>query len=147
MRALVQRVTEASVTVEGVVIGQIGLGLLIFLGVKDGDTERESLHLATKVVHLRVFSDAQGKMNLNVGEIGGSLLIVSQFTLYGNTSKGNRPSYSEAARPETAKRLYEVFIDACKKFGIEVSAGIFQAHMDVHLINSGPVTLMCTSER
>ena len=146
MRALVQRVTEASVTVEGVVTGQIGMGLVIFLGVKQGDTERESLRLAKKVVHLRVFNDAQGKMNLSVGEIGGCLLIVSQFTLYGDTSKGNRPSYSEAARPETAKCLYEVFIDACKKFGVAVSAGVFQAQMDVRLINSGPVTLMCTSE-
>jgi D-tyrosyl-tRNA(Tyr) deacylase len=146
MRALLQRVSHASVTVEGTIAGQIGKGLLVFLGVRQDDTEREVIQLAKKVVMLRVFGDAEGKMNLSLREVGGGLLVISQFTLYGDTSRGNRPSYSAAARPEVAQPLYESFVRACRDYGLPVNTGVFQAHMDVQLINDGPVTLMCTSE-
>jgi D-tyrosyl-tRNA(Tyr) deacylase len=131
---------------DGLVTGQIGRGLLVFLGVGEGDTESQALQLARKIVFLRIFNDADGKMNLSLPDAGGEMLIVSQFTLYGDTSKGNRPSYSGAARPEKARRLYEFFIAACRDFAVPVSTGKFQAHMDVSLVNEGPVTLMCTSE-
>lgn len=147
MKALVQRVSEASVTVEDTIYGQIGKGLLVLLGICATDTEEEAVHLARKVTQLRIFPDAAGKMNLSVREIGGELLIVSQFTLYGDTSRGNRPSYSRAARPEIARSLYEFFVQSCRQNGLQVSTGLFQAHMQVRLINDGPVTLMCTSEQ
>jgi D-aminoacyl-tRNA deacylase len=147
MKALVQRVSEASVTVGGAITGRIGRGLLVFLGVKNGDTEREAIQLAKKVVRLRIFGDDEGRMNLSLHEVGGGLLVISQFTLYGDTSRGNRPSYSDAARPEAAQPLYDTFVAACRELGVPVSTGVFQAHMDVRLINDGPVTLMCTSER
>jgi D-aminoacyl-tRNA deacylase len=146
MKALVQRVSEASVLVEGRTTGEIGKGLLVFLGIRNGDTEGQAIQLAKKVVRLRVFGDDQGKMNLSLRDVGGGLLVVSQFTLYGDTSRGNRPSYSDAARPEAAQPLYETFVAECRGYGIPVSTGVFQAHMDVRLINDGPVTLMCTSE-
>lgn len=146
MKALVQRVSAASVSVKGTITGQIGQGLLIFLGVGHGDTKQQAEQLARKVISLRVFEDAYGKMNLRLTEVGGALLIVSQFTLYGDTSKGNRPSYSQAARPEEARRLYDHFVAACRSLGVSVSTGVFQAHMDVSLVNEGPVTLMCVSE-
>ncbi len=145
MRALVQRVSEASVTVNGKVIGQIGPGLCIFLGVKHDDTPQDAEKLARKVIHLRIFSDAKGKMNRSLLEVGGELLIVSQFTLYADLTSGNRPSYSKAAKPELARELYETFILACKQQLPSVATGTFQAHMAVRLLNDGPVTLMCSS--
>jgi len=147
MRALVQRVSEASVTVEGKLTGQIGRGLLVFLGIKSDDTVVRAELLGQKVVQLRIFNDAEGKMNRSLLEDGGELLVVSQFTLYADTRKGNRPSYSEAASGDIARPLYECFIDNCRRRGALVSTGVFQAHMQVRLTNDGPVTLMCYSER
>jgi D-aminoacyl-tRNA deacylase len=143
MRAVIQRVSEASVTVDGEIAGSIGKGLLVLIGVKQGDTEERAKRLADKIVRLRIFPDSEGKMNRSLQEIGGALLIVSQFTLYGETRSGNRPSFSQAARPEVARQLYGHFVDACRGLDIPVSTGIFQAHMDVRLINDGPVTLIC----
>lgn len=146
MRALVQRVLEASVEVDRVIVGQIKRGLLVFLGVHANDTEANAGYLANKVAQLRIFPDDAGKMNLNLKDISGEALVVSQFTLYGNTSKGNRPSYSEAARPELAVHLYDYFVQRIAEKGVPVSTGVFQAHMLVRLINDGPVTVMCSSE-
>lgn len=146
MRALLQRVSEASVSVNGSITGQIGLGLLVFLGIGRADTLAETQRLARKIVHLRIFPDPVGKMNLSLGDISGQLLVVSQFTLYADLKRGNRPSYSEAARPEIAQDLYDAFIAACRAHGLEVATGIFQAHMQVRLVNDGPVTIMCDSE-
>lgn len=147
MRALIQRVTEARVMVDDRIAGQIGKGLLVFLGVKTEDTRQDAEFLARKVLRLRIFPDAQGKMNLSLLETTREMLVVSQFTLYGDTRKGNRPSYSEAARPEIALDLYSHFLEICGREGIRVESGVFQAHMQVHLTNDGPVTLMCYSER
>ena len=147
MRALVQRVQNAKVTVDSTVTGQIGRGILVFLGVTHSDTAAEAEHLARKVTQLRIFPDAESKMNLSLIDIGGELLVISQFTLYGDTQKGNRPSYSEAARPEWARALYEHFLDSCRSKGITVQSGIFQAHMMVELTNDGPVTLLCEAEK
>jgi D-tyrosyl-tRNA(Tyr) deacylase len=146
MRVLVQRVTEASVEVDHVIVGQIRRGLLVFLGVHESDTEANADYLASKVIQLRIFPDTDGKMNLSLRDISGEMLVVSQFTLYGDTSKGNRPSYSQAARPEVAVRLYDYFVQISRDRGISVSTGVFQAHMQVRLINDGPVTLFCSSE-
>jgi D-aminoacyl-tRNA deacylase len=145
MRALIQRVSEASVTVDDNVVGQIGCGVLVFLGVGREDDTLQAEQLARKITQLRIFPDREGRMNGNVADVSGEMLIVSQFTLYGDTRKGNRPSYSEAARPEAAKELYEYFVNVCRNCGIHVSTGVFQAHMKVHLVNDGPVTLMCYS--
>jgi D-aminoacyl-tRNA deacylase len=146
MRALVQRVSEASVAVQGLVTGHIGGGLLVLLGIRSDDTPARGELLARKVVQLRIFPDEQGKMNRSLLDISGEMLVVPQFTLYGETDKGNRPSYSRAARPEMAEPLYEYFLKVCRDGGVSVSTGIFQAHMQVRLINDGPVTLMCYSE-
>jgi D-aminoacyl-tRNA deacylase len=146
MRALVQRVSQASVTVESQVVGEIKAGLLIFLGIKQSDTRTEAEILCRKVTQLRIFTDKLGKMNLSLLDVAGELLIVSQFTLYGDTRKGNRPSYSEAARPELARELYEYFVELCRSKGVVVSTGAFQAHMQVSLVNDGPVTLLCEAE-
>jgi D-aminoacyl-tRNA deacylase len=146
MRALVQRVSEASVAVQGSVTEQIGTGLLVLLGIKSDDTHARAELLARKLVRLRVFPDNKGKMNRSLLDISGELLIVPQFTLYGDTGKGTRPSYSEAAPPEIAEPLYEYFIQLCRDKCVPVSTGIFQAHMQVRLVNDGPVTLMCYSE-
>jgi len=145
MRALVQRVSEASVTVDGVLVGQIGRGILVFLGVGLNDSESDVDYLANKVVQLRIFPDSEGKMNLSLRDIRGEMLVVSQFTLFGDSRKGNRPSYSQAARPEVAVRLYGNFVEKCRQMGISVFTGIFQANMQVRLINDGPVTLFCES--
>ncbi len=146
MRALVQRVSEASVLVDGLVTGLIGKGLLVFIGIHRDDTEIQAAQLAEKVLRLRIFPDLEGKMNRSLTEVAGELLVISQFTLYGETRKGNRPSYSEAARPEIARPLYQYFIRVCREAGVKVESGVFQAHMDVRLVNDGPVTLMCYSE-
>jgi D-aminoacyl-tRNA deacylase len=146
MRALVQRVSEASVVVQGSVTGQIATGLLVLLGIRFDDTHARAELLARKLVHLRIFPDNEGKMNRSLLDISGELLIVPQFTLYGDTGKGTRPSYSEAAPAETAEPLYEYFIQLCRDKCVPVSTGIFQAHMQVRLVNDGPVTLMCYSE-
>ena len=146
MRALVQRVSEASVEVEDVISGQIGRGVLVFLGIHENDNEANADYLARKVIQLRIFPDSERKMNLSLRDISGAMLVVSQFTLYGETRKGNRPSYSKAARPEVAVRLYDFFVKTCREKGINVSTGVFQADMKVRLINDGPVTLICYSE-
>jgi len=145
MRALVQRVSEASVTVDGAVVGQIGRGILVLLGVGANDSESDADYLANKVVQLRIFPDSEGKMNLSLRDIQGEMLVVSQFTLYGDTRSGNRPSYSRAARPEVAVRFYNNFVERCRELGVSASTGVFQANMQVRLINDGPVTLFCES--
>jgi len=146
MRALVQRVARASVSVDAKTVGEIRQGLLVFLGIREDDGEGNAAKLAKKVVNLRIFPDNNGKMNLSLRDISGEMLIVSQFTLYGDTTGGNRPSYSVAAKPETAKPLYELFIQLCRDQEISVATGVFQAHMEVALVNDGPVTLICHSE-
>ncbi len=147
MRAVVQRVKKASVTVDGQVVGKIGKGLLVLLGVGQGDEEGDAEYMAEKIVNLRVFDDEDGKMNRSLLDVGGSLLAVSQFTLYGDCRKGRRPSYDRAARPELAKALYEKFVEKAKGFGVEVETGIFQALMAVEILNDGPVTLLLDSKR
>ena len=142
MRAVVQRVTHASVTVDGELLGQIGKGFLIFLGVAEGDTREITERMADKICRLRIFEDEQQKMNLSLLDIKGEALAVSQFTLAGDTSRGNRPGFETAARPELAKPLYEYFVDCLKSYGIIVKTGVFQADMQVSLINDGPVTFM-----
>jgi D-tyrosyl-tRNA(Tyr) deacylase len=146
MRVLVQRVSEASVTVDGKVVGQIGRGLVVFAGFKHHDTNRCAEQLAGKIARLRIFPDKEGKMNLSLQDTGGAMLIVSQFTLYADVRKGNRPSYSQAARPEIAEQLYRYFVDVCRSLGCAVATGVFQAHMQVCLTNDGPVTIMCDSD-
>ncbi len=142
MVALVQRVREASVEVDGEVTGAIGAGLMILLGVHKDDTEREVDWLARKCANLRIFQDDAGLMNRSVLDVGGEALVVSQFTLYGNAAKGNRPSFLTSARPEQAEALYETFVEAlCALMGQPVATGVFGAMMQVHLINDGPVTL------
>jgi D-tyrosyl-tRNA(Tyr) deacylase len=136
-------VQSAKVTVNGAVTGQIGPGILVFVGITHSDTDTQAEHLARKVTHLRIFPDRAGKMNLSLIDTQGELLAVSQFTLYGESEKGNRPSYSEAARPELAQPLYEHFLYSCRLNRIRVHSGVFQAHMMVELINDGPVTILC----
>ena len=147
MRALIQRVSRASVTIDGAVHGAIGRGFLVLLGVTEGDTEADARYLADKCVGLRVFTDANDKMNLSLADVGGGLLIVSQFTLYGDCSHGRRPSFTAAARPDTAIPLYEAFVARCRESGLPVETGEFGADMKVELLNDGPVTLwMDTAE-
>ncbi|GIW29996.1 MAG: D-aminoacyl-tRNA deacylase [Meiothermus sp.] len=145
MRAVVQRVSQASVEVDGQTVGQIGRGLLVLLGVGQHDTLEDAAYLARKIAGLRVFADAEGKMNLALADVGGGVLVVSQFTLYGDTRRGNRPSFVEAAPPAVGRRLYEQFCDLLAGQGLPVETGVFQAHMQVHLINDGPVTLWLDS--
>ena len=145
MRAVIQRVKSAQVCVDGRVTGKIGRGLLVFLGVRKGDGEGDLSFLSSKIPELRIFEDASGKFNLSLREIEGEMLIVSQFTLYGDCRKGRRPSFSEAEEPTVAKTLYEQFISKLKEKGISVQTGEFQAKMEVHLINDGPVTLLLDS--
>jgi D-tyrosyl-tRNA(Tyr) deacylase len=145
VRAVIQRVSQASVTVAGEISGQIERGFLVLLGVGTDDTEDDAVYLAGKAVGLRVFEDAEGKMNLSLADVGGAMLVVSQFTLYGDARKGRRPSFVEAARPEKANQLYESFCAEVRGQGIRVETGRFQRHMDVALVNDGPVTLLLDS--
>lgn len=147
MRAVVQRVSEASVRVDGAVVGAIGRGLLVLLGVGTGDSEPDADFLAEKVLNLRVFADEQGQMNRSLLDVRGGLLVVSQFTLYGDARRGRRPSYTDAAPPEEANRLYERFVSRVRPAGLEVATGVFRAMMDVALVNEGPVTLLLDSRR
>jgi D-aminoacyl-tRNA deacylase len=147
VRALIQRVREARVSVDGQIISEIGLGMCIFLGVKHDDAAQDAQKLATKVVKLRIFPDEQGKMNRTLADVAGELLVVSQFTLYADISRGNRPSYSQAAEAGIAKELYEKFLEICGPLCTRVAAGVFQAHMQVCLVNDGPVTILCDSAK
>ena len=147
MRAVVQRVSRASVTVDGEITGKIGKGLLVLLGVSTDDEESDAIYLLDKIINLRIFEDAAGKMNLSLAETGGELLVVSQFTLYGDTRRGRRPSYIEAAAPEKANQLYEFFVAAARKQIGRVETGRFQAMMDVELVNDGPVTILLDSRK
>ena len=145
MRVLIQRVTRASVTVEGAVTGEIGNGLLALIGIAAADTTKEADYLADKMVNLRIFADEQGRMNRSVMDIQGELLLVSQFTLYGDCRKGRRPSFDAAAPPAAAKELYEYFVRQVAAKGLRVATGVFQAHKEVSLLNDGPVTLLLES--
>lgn len=147
MRAVVQRVARARVRVRDRTVGEIGQGLLVLLGVGRGDTEADAAYLAEKIVHLRIFEDAEGKMNRSLLDIGGEMLVVSQFTLYGDCRRGRRPSYSEAAPPEHARALYEYFVERARQYGPRVETGIFQEMMDVELVNVGPVTVLLDSRK
>ena len=143
MRAIVQKVKKAKVEVKNNVVGQIDKGYMVLLGVKKGDTEKEADYLAKKLCNLRIFEDDNGKMNLSIKDVNGELLIISQFTLYGNTKEGNRPSFIEVEEPEKANELYKYFLIKCKENGIEkVEQGIFGEHMEVSLINDGPNTII-----
>lgn len=146
MRAVVQRVSQARVRIDGQVVGEVGRGLLVLLGVTHGDTVEQARWLADKIVGLRIFADADDKMNLAVADVQGGVLIVSQFTLYGDCAKGRRPSFVDAAPPEIAIPLYEKFIEAVKAQGIPVATGRFGAMMQVELVNDGPVTLILESK-
>jgi D-tyrosyl-tRNA(Tyr) deacylase len=147
MRAVVQRVSSASVDVAGTRVSAIGQGLLVLLGVRKGDTTADLEWMAEKVLNLRIFDDPRGTMNLSLVDIGGELLVVSQFTLLADSRKGRRPSYIDAAAPEEAKSLYEAFCDRLSSSGRPVRRGVFQAMMDVALINNGPVTIVLDSEK
>src|SRR5271169_154284 len=145
MRAVVQRVSHAQVTVNGGITGEIGLGLLVLLGVGREDVEADATYLAEKICGLRVFEDAQGKMNLNVQDVGASVLAVSQFTLYGDVRRGKRPSFDAAAPPEKARQLYEFFVERIRSAGLRCETGRFQEMMTVELVNEGPVTILLDS--
>jgi len=147
LRAIIQRVTRARVTVASRVAGEIQTGVLVLLGVGRADTSESIEYLAEKIANLRIFADDAGKMNRSLVEIGGSALVVSQFTLYGDTRGGRRPSYIQAASPEDANRLYEEFVRCLRLFDVPVETGVFQAHMEVELINDGPVTILLDSEK
>ncbi len=145
MRAVVQRVSRVRVTVKGEITGEIGLGLLVLLGVGAGDTRTEADYLVEKTIGLRIFEDAGGKMNLSVAEVGGALLVVSQFTLYGDARRGKRPSFDGAAPPEQARELYEYFVEKVRASGLRLETGRFQETMQVELVNEGPVTILLDS--
>ena len=147
MRAVIQRVKSASVTVEGRVVSEIREGLLVFLGAAQEDTLADIDYMANKIANLRIFEDDQGRMNLSILDIDGEALVVSQFTLYGDCRKGRRPSFIAAGRPEKADPLYQEFMDKISQLGVPVKAGIFQAMMDVELINDGPVTMLLDSNK
>jgi D-aminoacyl-tRNA deacylase len=147
MRAVVQRVTAARVEVTGQTVGEIGAGLLVLLGVARDDANTDADYLAEKIANLRVFEDDEGKMNRSLLESGGALLAVSQFTLYGDTRKGRRPSFIEAAEPVKANALYEYFVERARSLGVKVETGVFQAMMKVSLVNDGPVTILLDSKK
>lgn len=147
MRAVVQRVSRAAVAVGDEITGRIGHGLLVLIGVSNRDIEADAIYLAEKILNLRIFEDADEKMNLSLLDVGGELLVVSQFTLYGDTRRGRRPSFIDAAVPEEANRLYEFFVAEARKRVAKVETGRFQAMMDVELVNDGPVTIILDSEK
>lgn len=146
MRAVIQRVSHARVTIGGEVHGEIGKGFLILLGVCEGDTEAEAVYLADKCTGLRIFTDENDKMNLSPADIGGGLLVISQFTLYGDCKKGKRPNFMRAAKPELAVPLYETFLARCRESGLSVETGEFGADMQVELLNDGPVTILMDTD-
>ena len=147
MRAVVQRVSRAQVVIDGEITGQIGLGLLILLGVGHDDTEADANYLAEKIAGLRVFEDDSGKMNRSLQDVGGSVLAVSQFTLYGDVRRGKRPSFDAASPPERARQLYEFFVEQIRSTGLRCETGRFQEMMKVELVNEGPVTILLDSEK
>ncbi len=147
MRVVVQRVTRARVSVNGEVVGEIGIGLVVLLGVGVGDTRAEADYLVDKTIGLRIFEDAGGKMNLSVAEVAGALLVVSQFTLYGDARRGKRPSFDAAAPPEQALELYEYFVERVRAAGLRCETGRFQETMQVELVNEGPVTILLDSAK
>jgi len=147
MRAVIQRVSRAQVRIEGQTKGEIGKGLLILLGIGKGDTNREANNLLEKVIHLRIFEDAGGKMNLSLLDVSGDLMVISQFTLYADCRRGRRPSFTDAGSPEEAKALYDYFINQAKSRGMKVASGIFQAVMEVDLVNFRPVKILLESHQ
>lgn len=147
MKAVIQRVTRASVEVEGQTVGRIGVGLLVLLGIAKGDEERDLLYVVDKLHALRIFADEQGKMNRSLHEVGGAILLVSQFTLLGDTSKGRRPGFDHAAQPDEARIWYEQAVARLRSAGVQVETGMFGAHMQVELLNDGPVTFLLDSRR
>ena len=146
MRAVIQRVKESKVVVEGKVVGQIGKGLNILLGIGKGDTEEDIKKLVKKILNLRIFENEEGKFHYSLLDVGGEVLVVSQFTLYANVKKGRRPSFEEAEEPVRAKELYEKFVREIKSYGVKVETGIFGAMMDVYILNWGPVTIIIDSK-
>ncbi len=147
MRSVVQRVSRARVVVEGRVTGEIGVGLVVLVGVGRADTPETAAVMAEKIVNLRIFNDSQGKMNRSLLDVGGAILSISQFTLYGDARGGRRPSFIQAAPPEQGKLLYEEFVRAIAALGVRVETGVFQAHMSVELTNDGPVTILLDSDK
>ena len=147
MRILIQRVTKGSVSIDGELVGQTGPGLVVLVGVTHTDTEADAEYLANKCVNLRIFTDENGKMNRSLLDLGGSVLAISQFTLYGDCVKGRRPGFDLAARPELAEGLYEKFVELLRAAGVHVETGRFGAHMDVELVNDGPVTILIDSRK
>jgi D-aminoacyl-tRNA deacylase len=147
MRAVIQRVNRALVRVEGKIEGEISRGLLVLLGVGQGDSPREADYLLDKIINLRIFEDAEGKMNLSLLDVGGGLMVISQFTLYADCRKGRRPSFTDASPPEEACKLYDYFVAEAKNRGCKVATGIFQALMEVELVNFGPVTILLDSSK
>ena len=147
MRAVVQRVSRAEVRVEGAVMGSVGHGLLVLLGVAKGDGPADARAMADKLAALRIFEDGEGKMNLSVADVGGGMLVVSQFTLLGDARKGNRPGFSDAAPPQEANALYEAVCGHLRANGLPVGTGVFRAHMDVELVNDGPITILLDTKK
>jgi D-tyrosyl-tRNA(Tyr) deacylase len=147
MKAVIQRVSQGSVTVNGKIVGRVGKGFVVFLGVGHEDTEKDAIYIAKKIINMRIFEDHQGKMNLSLAQVDGGVLVVSQFTLYGDTRKGNRPSFVDAGHPDHAKRLYEYCLDLIKESGLPTESGVFQAEMLVEIHNDGPVTLVIDSNK
>lgn len=147
MRAVLQRVSRADVKVDGKTVGEIGKGILVLLGVSRDDTEQIGSQLLERILNLRIFDDTQGKMNLSLLDVGGELLVVSQFTLYGDARKGRRPSYIHSAGPEAAETLYESFVTEARSKAVKVETGVFRAMMDVSLVNDGPVTILLDSDK
>ena len=147
MRAIIQKVTEASVVVDKEKVSEIGPGFMVLLGVKETDDKEDLAYIKKKISKLRIFEDDDEKMNLSIKDVGGEILVVSQFTLYGDARKGNRPSFTESAKAEKAKEYYEILIDELREEGFNVKTGVFQTHMQVSLVNDGPVTIILDSER